>query len=327
MLNQPLVSIIIPTKNASGQLKKCLEGIKRQTYDNYEIIVSDGLSKDNTLEIARKYKARTVVNKKILAEPGVSLGFQNAKGEILIVLAVDNIFKEKEAIEVIVKVFNNKNIFAAFPKHDSAQNDTLWTKYINVFTDPFNHFVYGYAANARTFNKIFKTVVSNDVYDIYDFKSAKTKPILALAQGFSVRKEFINRKRNEMDDIAPVLELIKQGEQIAYLHSVGLYHHTINSMGQFVRKMRWTARNALLGKKFGINSRFSTLSKKQKVKMYLFPIYSLSFIFPCINALIHLIIDREKMWIFHPFIASLSGVSIVFEYVKIKLGLIGEVSK
>jgi glycosyltransferase involved in cell wall biosynthesis len=327
MNSKPLVSVIVPTKDSAGQLRTCLNGIRRQTYKNIEIVVSDGMSKDATLKIAKEYKVRVITNKKILAEPGVRLGFQKAKGEILVVLAIDNIFKEKTAIETIVNVFENKKIFAAFPMHDSVKKDTIFTKYTNVFTDPFNHFVYGYASNARTFKKVFKTIIHNSIYDVYDFRSAKIKPILAIAQGFSVRKEFVNRNNNQMDDISPVLELIKEGKQIAYVHSVALYHHTINSLEQFIRKQRWGAKNALSGKEFGINSRLNTLSKEQKIRMYLFPIYSLSIIIPCINSLFHLLKDKEKMWLFHPIITFVSGIAITFEYVKIKLGLSKSISR
>jgi glycosyltransferase involved in cell wall biosynthesis len=326
-MNNPLVSVIIPTKNSAKQLPECLEGIKRQTYKNIEIIVSDGMSTDDTLKIAKKYKVRIVINKKILAEPGVRLGFKNAEGEILIVMAIDNIFKEKTAIETIAKVFENKKIFGAFPKHDSTKEDTLFTKYTNVFTDPFNHFVYGYAANARTFSKVFKTIIHNNVYDVYDFKTSSIKPILALAQGFSIRREFVNRKIDDMDDIAPILELINDEKQIAYVHSVSLYHHTLSGVSQFIRKQRWGARNALSGEKFGINSRKNTLSKEQKLRMYAFPIYSLSFIFPCINSVAHMLIDKEKMWLFHPIISFISGASITYEYAKIRLGLSKSLSR
>jgi len=326
-MKMPLVSVIIPTKNSATLLGSCLSGISGQTYKYIEIIISDGLSADSTLEIAKTYGAKIVTNRRILAEPGVRLGFRKAKGDILIVMAVDNIFKEANAIETIVRVFENNKIFAAFPKHESTKNDTVFTKYINVFTDPFNHFVYGYAANARTFNKIFRILEHNNIYDVYDFKSGKVMPILAVAQGFSVRKEFVNRKSNEMDDVTPVLELIREDKQIAFVHSINLYHHTISSLGQFVRKQRWGTKNALSGEKFGINSRLNTLSGEQKLKMYLFPAYALSIILPCINSLFHLLKDREKMWLFHPFIAFISGASIVLEYVKIKLGLSRSISR
>ena len=327
MSNKPLVSVIIPTKDSEKQLRECLEGINKQTHKNVEIIISDGLSKDNTLKIAKEYKTRIEINKKIFAEPGVSLGFKNAKGEILIVLAVDNIFKENNAIETIVKVFNNKTVFAAFPKHDSTRNDSLFTKYINVFTDPFNHFVYGYAANARTFNKVYKTIVHNSIFDIYDFRSSKVKPILAVAQGFSVRKEFIDKKRNEMDDITPVLDLINEGKYIAYLHSVHLYHHTVNSLEQFIRKQRWSAKNALSGKEYGISLRISSLTREQKLRMYLFPVYSITIILPLLRSFYYLVKDNESMWLFHPYISFISGLAITFEYAKIKLGLSKTISR
>lgn len=326
-MKNPLVSVIIPTKNSANLLEPCLSGIRDQTYKNIEIIISDGLSEDNTLEIAKAYGGKIITNKKILAEPGVRLGFQKANGEIFIVIAVDNIFKEKNAIEAIVKVFENKEIYAAFPKHESTKSDNLLTKYTNTFTDPFNHFVYGYAANARTFNKVFKTLTHNSIYDVYDFKSGKIMPMLALAQGFSVRKDFINTKRNEMDDIAPIIELIKEGRKIAYVHSVGLYHHTISNLGHFVRKQRWGAKNALSKKEFGIGSRLSTLSAQQKMRMYLFPIYSLSIVIPCINSVFHILKGEEKMWLFDPFISFISGASIIYEYGKMKLGLSKSISR
>ena len=327
MSYNPLVSIIIPTKDCSRELKRCLDVIKKQTYRKYEIIISDGLSADDTVLVARKYKAKVVKNIKVLAEPGVSLGFLHAKGEILIVMAVDNIFKESNALEKIVKAFESKKIYAAFPKHENSIKDTLFTKYINVFTDPFNHFIYGYAANARTFNKVFRTLEHNSVYDVYDFQSGHTMPLIALAQGFSVRRHFIDKNRNELDDVFPIVELIKEGRQIAYVHSASLYHHTVRSLGQFIRKQRWGARNALLGKEFGINSRVNVLSKNQKIKMYLFPFYSLSIVLPCCNAVIHLLKDREKMWLFHPVITFITGVSIIYEYVKIKFRIPGIVSR
>jgi glycosyltransferase involved in cell wall biosynthesis len=54
-MDNPLVSVIIPTYNSSRTLKKSLESIKNQTYENIEIIVVDNNSKDNTKDIALEY--------------------------------------------------------------------------------------------------------------------------------------------------------------------------------------------------------------------------------------------------------------------------------
>lgn len=51
-MSNPLVSVIVPTKNSSRTLASCLESIKNQTYKNTEIIVVDNFSTDTTSEIA-----------------------------------------------------------------------------------------------------------------------------------------------------------------------------------------------------------------------------------------------------------------------------------
>lgn len=51
----PLVSVVIPTKNSSKTLQKCLESIRNQDYKNIEIIIVDNYSTDTTLEIAKRY--------------------------------------------------------------------------------------------------------------------------------------------------------------------------------------------------------------------------------------------------------------------------------
>lgn len=54
-MKTPLVSIIVPTYNSSPTLEACLQSIANQTYEQIELIVVDNNSKDNTLEIARKF--------------------------------------------------------------------------------------------------------------------------------------------------------------------------------------------------------------------------------------------------------------------------------
>jgi glycosyltransferase involved in cell wall biosynthesis len=51
-----MISIIIPVYNQADKLGKCLESIKRQTFDNYEIIVVNDGSRDNAGAVAEKYK-------------------------------------------------------------------------------------------------------------------------------------------------------------------------------------------------------------------------------------------------------------------------------
>jgi len=81
--DRPLISVVIPALNEGRELKTCLESLARQTFRDFEIIVVDNGSTDDTMEIARRHDCR------VLHEPrqGVSyarqLGFEHARGEIV----------------------------------------------------------------------------------------------------------------------------------------------------------------------------------------------------------------------------------------------------
>ncbi len=329
MNKYPLVSIITPTLNAEKYLVYFFDCLSKQTYpkNKIEIVVADGGSTDKTIKIAKKYKAVVVDNPYVMAQPGVYVGMKHAKGELFIVLPGDNIFKDKNAIEKIVSVFKDKDMYAAFPKHDSVKDDSLFTKYINTFTDPFNHFLYGYAANARTFKKVYKVLENNKVYDVYDYKSSSVRPILGVTQGFTVRSDFIRIWREKNDDFIPVFKLIDKDKKIAYVHSVVLYHHTVKNLSHFFRKQMWTAKNALENKNYGVSIRRKLLPLAQKIKMYIFPLYAFSVILPIIRSIVGFIKDKEKIWLFHPVITFISATAVIYEYLLIKLGISKEVSR
>lgn len=314
------ISVITPTLNAEASIEHFLRSVGKQRYpkSKIELLVIDGGSTDDTLKIAKKHRAVIVPNPDKLAEPGVFYGMQKATGDIFIVLATDNIFKRVTAFKEITTIFEDPEIYAAFPKHISASFDSIYTKYVNMFTDPFNHFVYWDASNLRTFKKVYKTEKHTKTYDVYDYRSSRVMPILALAQGFSVRREFITKRKEKMDDIISVIEIIKQGKKMAYAFNVDLYHHTVRNLDHFIRKQRWTARNALNRKRYGISYRKTTLTTEQKLRTYLFIPYSLSVVFPVIVALYKATSEKNSVWLLHPFMTWLSAFSITWE-VLIKL--------
>jgi glycosyltransferase involved in cell wall biosynthesis len=57
----PLVSVIVPTKNSAVTLEACLKSIKEQTYYPIELIVVDNHSSDATREIARQFTDKVFV--------------------------------------------------------------------------------------------------------------------------------------------------------------------------------------------------------------------------------------------------------------------------
>lgn len=51
-----MISIIIPVYNQAEHLANCLASIKKQTYDNYEIIVVNDGSEDKVIKVIKKFK-------------------------------------------------------------------------------------------------------------------------------------------------------------------------------------------------------------------------------------------------------------------------------
>jgi Glycosyltransferases involved in cell wall biogenesis len=88
--NHPLISIIVPIYNVQDYLCKCIDSLLAQEYDNYEIILVNDCSTDNSKQIAEKY-AKTHQEKCLLVNHDVNgglaaarnTGMKSAKGEWL----------------------------------------------------------------------------------------------------------------------------------------------------------------------------------------------------------------------------------------------------
>lgn len=108
-MKKPLVSIVVPTKDSSEFLGKCLASIRNQTYKNIEIIVVDNNSMDNTKEIARKY-TKLVLNKGPERSSQRNSGAKKSKGKYLLFIDSDMILTPKVVEECVGKT--NKNVKA-----------------------------------------------------------------------------------------------------------------------------------------------------------------------------------------------------------------------
>lgn len=83
----PYLSIVIPTKNEEKNLPKLLESVKLQTFTDYEVIVADAGSADETCKIAGNFGAKLVEGG--LPGPGRNRGAGVAEGQIVLFLDAD----------------------------------------------------------------------------------------------------------------------------------------------------------------------------------------------------------------------------------------------
>ena len=85
-MNQPLISVIIPAKDAQDSLKKCLDSLLNLEYKDFEIIVIDDGSRDNTALILKEYAAKiTLITNPSALGPSLSrnAAARLARGEYL----------------------------------------------------------------------------------------------------------------------------------------------------------------------------------------------------------------------------------------------------
>lgn len=85
----PAVSIVIRTKNEAKFLPACLDMIKNQSYQDYEVIVVDSGSSDQTLSIAKKYGCRIVSMNPAEFTYGhaLNVGINAAKSKIAVIIS------------------------------------------------------------------------------------------------------------------------------------------------------------------------------------------------------------------------------------------------
>ena len=121
----PKISIIIPTFNSAKTLHECIESISEQTYSNIEIIIIDGVSTDDTIDIIKRYasnnkKIRFISEKDKGIYDAMNKGIDMAEGDFLFFLGSDDKFYNKH---VIYNIFSQPQ---NFNKYDVIYGNVLF---------------------------------------------------------------------------------------------------------------------------------------------------------------------------------------------------------
>lgn len=120
----PLISICCCTFNATLRIKELLDSIYNQTYDNIEVVVVDGASKDNTLDIVKAYQRENDI---LISEPdkgvydAMNKALKLAHGDYLIFMGADDHLLSYDVIRRVVEAIEK----------DGANEDSIY--YGNVY--------------------------------------------------------------------------------------------------------------------------------------------------------------------------------------------------
>lgn len=109
-----MISIVLPTYNGEKFIRQSVDSIISQTFKEWELIIVDDCSTDNTYAIAKEYSEidsrisiiRNEANQKLPAS--LNIGFNKASGAWFTWTSDDNVFKP-EALEIMQEALINEN--------------------------------------------------------------------------------------------------------------------------------------------------------------------------------------------------------------------------
>lgn len=136
----PWLSVIVPVHNGRLQLSRCLEALGKSEYTDFEVIVVDDSSTDNTRQIVERYRARYVRTPCRMGPGGArNLGVRDAQGEIVVFVDTDVVLPP-EALRLIAEQFDrDPELAAVFGSYDE---EPAWGNFLSQYKNLMHHFVH-----------------------------------------------------------------------------------------------------------------------------------------------------------------------------------------
>ena len=123
----PKVSIIIRTKNEERWISSCLKSIFGQTHKDFEVILVDNNSTDQTVNKAKAYPIKVLTIKDFYPGRAINLGVSESRGEIIIILSGHCIPVTDKWLENLIKDLDDPEVAGVYgrqqPMSFSSDND------------------------------------------------------------------------------------------------------------------------------------------------------------------------------------------------------------
>lgn len=114
------ISIITATWNRGDTIRDTIESILSQTHQDWEHVIVDGASSDNTLKIIKEYADRYAGRLKLISEPdkgiydAMNKGIRMATGDVVGTLNADDFYADNLTLKFINDAFENNDIDAVY---------------------------------------------------------------------------------------------------------------------------------------------------------------------------------------------------------------------
>ena len=197
-----LVSVLIDNYNYANFLPECIESVLNQTYKNFEIIIVDDGSMDNSKEIIENYAKKDKRIKPIFKENGgqasaFNEGIKHCNGDLICFLDSDDLF-EKTKLQEVIKIYKKG--------YEYIINDYIFLGNTNLKDNYKPYFPYGgynlflvyyltkYTGSSTSNISISKNL-ANKIFPIQyeDFFRIRADDVIVFTCGIGVEMYFINK--------------------------------------------------------------------------------------------------------------------------------------
>lgn len=194
---QPLISIVVPTYNHAEYLKAAIDSVLKQTYKNWELVIVNNFSDDNTVQIVSSYTDHRIVlinfeNHGIIASSR-NEGIRRATGEYVAFLDSDDTWKPEKLAKCTEELLDG---------NDLVCHGEVWTE----IGKPPRDVIYGPSIQASYNRLLFQgNCISTSA-------TVVRRKILELLEGFDERREF-----NTAEDYDLWMRISQKTNRIAFI--------------------------------------------------------------------------------------------------------------
>ncbi len=154
-MSLPKISIVIPSYNYGKYIEKAIKSVIDQNYPNYELLVLDGGSQDETVDIIKKYESKIAFwrsHKDSGSYVSANEGIEKATGDIIGILCADDWYELGTFNDVGQAFANDRELdivsfYARYHSEDKTLADRIETKKMEL------DFYGDSALNARFYRK------------------------------------------------------------------------------------------------------------------------------------------------------------------------------
>lgn len=236
------ISIVTPSFNSGRFIEEAIQSVLDQNYDNFEHIIIDGGSTDNTIEILEKYSHLIWVSEPDDGQSdAINKGFKRATGDIIGWLNSDDLYLPG-TFDIVSQELSNNKVDAIYANYrDIDLNGKITKEYVTQNSSKWMSLYICYIPSTTFFFR--RKIVEQDIFIDKKFYITMDKEFFAqiLYSGLNIQKAnafFAHFRWHDGNKSIPSKEIknIRYLEGIKIANRYGKVHFPSNSLGIYLYK-------------------------------------------------------------------------------------------